>query len=463
MSSDLSPGDLLRGPAGGPVEPEPDGRQPVGQAPAGASPADAVAPLPWTGERFIPCEGGPEIYYEHAHRYLMARPVAAGRVVVDLASGEGYGAAWLAEVAHRVTGFDVDASTVEHARARYRHHANLEFAVADIQRVPLPDGVADVVTCFEAIEHVHEPELVVAEAARILRPGGVLLVSTPDKAVYSDARDYNNEFHLHELYRPELEALLAEHFPERTTLGQRLVAGSLTYPLDGSRLDGHDRATLLVAPGFDDGEAGPRALPDPLYVVVACRRPGGGDGAAGEVPLGAASVLVDPDELLLDRYRRSLEPAALERLLDHLRDQDEELDRARAQLAEDARTLARLERELRDSQPGGKPPVLAVAPPGSSREEIQKVLRRQQELVYRLSLDLDAANELNVRLLAELEVQRRAVVALQAPAGATDGSTVPAASRRRDLLARARSLASHPRVPAPARAVLRRVRRAVTR
>ncbi|MCW5579095.1 MAG: class I SAM-dependent methyltransferase, partial [Dokdonella sp.] len=75
-------------------------------------------PLPFTGERFTP-ECVREIWYEHWHRYAFARGLVAGKRVLDAACGEGYGSALLAAVAGSVTGVDVDADAIAHARARY--------------------------------------------------------------------------------------------------------------------------------------------------------------------------------------------------------------------------------------------------------------------------------------------------------------------------------------------------------
>ena len=110
--------------------------------------------LEWTGERYIPGEGGPEIFYEHAHRYLFARSLVAGRDVLDLASGEGYGSSWLATTATTVQGIDIEPDAVEHARERYGHLPGVTFSVGDILDVPFPDASFDVVVCFEAIEPV---------------------------------------------------------------------------------------------------------------------------------------------------------------------------------------------------------------------------------------------------------------------------------------------------------------------
>lgn len=399
------------------------------------APVDAAAasPLAWTGERFIPTEGGSEIYYEHAHRYLMARTVLAGVSVVDLASGEGYGAAWLAEVAQTVVGIDIDAASVHHARRKYGEKANLRFAQGDIQEPPLADGCADAVTCFEAIEHVPDPRRVLEETLRILKPGGLFLVSTPNKALYTDARDYTNEFHVHEFYLAELEELLEEFFPGYVLLGQRVIAGSLTWPLrpaTGAAGADEERVAVSVAPGFEPDQAvDPESAVEPLYVVALCRAPG---DPVDTSPFPDPSVLVDPEELLLDAYRQAIPPAEWKRL--HLA-----MDR-RGGLLEDARReVQELRRRLIDS-------------------EHQADYRRQQRTAMRLSDDLQASMELNERLVAELHAAQRSIVqwelASRSPldTAAPDGPAIPPQPTSRlmraatpHLVAGARHLLAHAR------------------
>ena len=418
--------------------------------------------LPWTGERFIPNEGGPEIYYEHAHRYLLARELLAGTVVVDLASGEGYGAAWLAEVAESVVGVDIDDVSVKHARARYAQHGNLQFAVGDIQALPLADQCADAVTCFEAIEHVEDPRAVVEEVVRILRPGGLLLVSTPNKAVYADERAYENEFHVHEFYLPDLELLLGEYFAERDLVGQRVVGGSLTWRLAGlpeGGATGHG-AGVLVAPGFgESGTCEPASMAEPMYVMAACRL----EGPPRVGPsLPGASILVDPEELLLERYRQSEKTS--DELHAEIRDRDSQLERARAQLAayeEQATLLRRRIREL-DEEPrgrdGGRP-----AEPTAESESLHATLLAHQQLAGRLSRDLDAATELNVRLIAELRAQQTVLARLQRPPvrPTRRSRRLPTVATR--VAARLSSFTAVPglvpAVPARLRAAARRARR----
>ena len=82
-----------------------------------------------TPERIVPWAPDAQVIYEHYHRYLWTQPLVAGRRVLDLGSGEGFGAALLADTAAAVTGVDVDVPTVEHSRANYQA-PNLSYRVA---------------------------------------------------------------------------------------------------------------------------------------------------------------------------------------------------------------------------------------------------------------------------------------------------------------------------------------------
>ena len=185
--------------------------------------------LPFTGERFVPGVQG-EIWIEHWHRYHFAARWAAGKRVLDVACGEGYGTALLARVAAEATGVDISEQAVAHAKGEYATIANAKFLCAPCTRIPLPDASVDVAVSFETIEHIHEQEAFIAELARVLVPGGVLLLSCPNKLEYTDKRDYHNEFHVKELYRAELAQLVGARFPHATWFGQRPAFYSVIAP-----------------------------------------------------------------------------------------------------------------------------------------------------------------------------------------------------------------------------------------
>src|SRR4029079_919113 len=109
------------------------------------------AELEFTGERYVPGTTG-EIAHEHWHRYAFVRAFVAGRRVLDVACGEGYGSALLCDTAAHVTGVDIDTRTLAHARATYAGRANLAFVEGSAAALPLPDPCVDVVVSFETIE-----------------------------------------------------------------------------------------------------------------------------------------------------------------------------------------------------------------------------------------------------------------------------------------------------------------------
>src|SRR5213076_2544358 len=135
-------------------------------------------------------------------RYALSLNFVEGKSVLDIASGEGYGAALLASKAQSVTGVDIDPQTVMHAKHTYCN-PKLTFMVGSCDDIPLPDGSFDVVTSFETIEHHDKHEEMLDEIKRVLKPDGVLIISSPNRLTYSDEPGYKNPFHVKELYYDE--------------------------------------------------------------------------------------------------------------------------------------------------------------------------------------------------------------------------------------------------------------------
>jgi len=188
--------------------------------------------LEWTGERYLPEIGG-SIELEHLHRYLFAREFVAGKRVLDIASGEGYGSALLADAAGSVIGVDISEDAVAFAKSKYSR-SNLEFRAGSCAAIPLGDHCIDVVVSFETIEHHTQHEQMMLEIKRVLTPGGILIISCPDKLEYSDRPGYSNPYHVRELYRDEFKSLLDQHFAQHNLLGQRIVYGSAVVAEEGA-------------------------------------------------------------------------------------------------------------------------------------------------------------------------------------------------------------------------------------
>lgn len=181
--------------------------------------------LPFTGERMTSSVQG-QIEFEHLHRYCIARDLCDGLDVLDVASGEGYGAAILAGLARSVVGVEIDQESVDHARAHYASD-KLHFLCGDAMALPLEDASIDLVVSFETLEHLADQARFLAEVRRVLRPSGMLLVSTPERMVYSAAGSDPNPYHVLELTEAEFCTLLSRHFASSQVLRQRPVLGSL--------------------------------------------------------------------------------------------------------------------------------------------------------------------------------------------------------------------------------------------
>jgi SAM-dependent methyltransferase len=222
----------------------------------------AVA-LTWTGER-LTTETSGQVEIEHLHRYFFARSLCRGLDVLDVASGEGYGSALLAQVAKSVVGVEIAVETVGYAQAAYRM-PNLTFLQGDARRIPCADDSFDAVVSFETLEHFYEHEAFLAEVRRVLRPGGMFIISSPERDVYSPAGGTPNPYHVRELTHSEFSALLRSNFQQVSMYAQRPLLGSAlmveefgAQPSPLLTFERRDQSLFEVSVG----------LPRPIYLVA---------------------------------------------------------------------------------------------------------------------------------------------------------------------------------------------------
>ena len=249
-------------------------------------------------ERFVPGgEPGQVIEVEHLARYWWASGLVAGARVLDAGCGVGYGTALLAAAGTReITGVDVAADAVA---AAAEAHPLARFTTADIRELPFPDEAFDVVVCFEVIEHIRDQDSVIAELARVLAPGGVLAISSPNRGVYPAG----NPHHVHEYTPQELHMALSAHFGHVELLRQLdWVASAVFSDAEMSRdrlleLDVEVAKPVRANPAsatYTVGLASDAALPDLRSRVVL--------GGVEELRVGlqAPALARERDQLRLD-------------------------------------------------------------------------------------------------------------------------------------------------------------------
>ncbi len=206
--------------------------------------------IEFTGERVIPGQVEADLWSEHFARYAFARRYAAGKAVLDAGCGSGYGSADLANEARSVTGIDFSPDAVSYAASNYRLLENLYFAAGSCEQLPFRSAVFDLVVGFEVIEHLANYRAFIAEAARVLKPEGLFVVSTPNKRYYAETRAETgpNPYHRHEFEAAEFEAELRAAFGHVCLMVQNRVASFAFYkvksfwPTD-ARMDGSAGST----------------------------------------------------------------------------------------------------------------------------------------------------------------------------------------------------------------------------
>jgi len=183
------------------------------------------------GERIL-ADDDSRMVREHMDRYRFAlRFVEPTSQVLDCACGTGYGSVLLGQRSEDVVAVDLSKEAIQFCRARYAA-SGVRFEMGNAEELKFESDSFDLYVCFETIEHVPNPEKLLAEAVRVLKPGGRLLVSTPNR-VFSGlgpGEKPSNPFHLQEWSLKEFHTMLSRHFGRVSHYVQRVKSPNKFHP-----------------------------------------------------------------------------------------------------------------------------------------------------------------------------------------------------------------------------------------
>lgn len=195
---------------------------------------DREAGLQLTGERTLPGIGRENYWFRrHEAAYAWASAWASGRsawLAVDAGCGEGYGASMLADAAGCCIAVDLDLAAARHVRRFYSQDGRSRGAVLPVAgnlcSLPIRDSAAQLIVSLQVIEHLWDPARFLDECRRVLRPGGHLIISTPNRLTFSPGVRRGerppNPFHVEEFDADQITGLLsAAGLPGERILGLR--------------------------------------------------------------------------------------------------------------------------------------------------------------------------------------------------------------------------------------------------
>lgn len=166
-----------------------------------------------------------------------------GDVVLDLACGSGYGSSILSQVPQTVVyGGDIDAGTIEACKAEWADHERIQFETMDATALRFEDNFFDVIVSLETIEHLTAYREMVAEFARIIKPGGTAVISTPNIKISSPGGKIINPYHTQEFTYDELYDILKQEFSRVALSGQKYTR----YHADAGVTAKHFTENLLL-------------------------------------------------------------------------------------------------------------------------------------------------------------------------------------------------------------------------
>ncbi len=320
----------------------------------------------FTGERVIPGLVDADLLNEHLSRYRFADRFRGGRTL-DVGCGMGYGTADI--------GIDVAFDAVSYARS---HSPNARFVQASADALPFAAESFDRITAFEVIEHIAAWPDLLTEARRVLKPAGVLLVSTPNKSYYAEMRAKTgpNAFHVHEFEHAEYEAALYAVFPHVRIWAQNHTAAIAFAPLN---------------PGCATLEAEGDPLPEQAHFFVA---------ACSMLPIEYSDLyawMPGTGNVLRERERH------IARLEGELAQKDQWLAQLKADHAELHRRHEAALAEVKERSLWAIQVAQDVEARDARIRELQSELAERLDWAHRLDLQIAAADAGIARLEKEVE------------------------------------------------------------
>lgn len=271
-------------------------------------------------ERLMPARA--EEMYNLLTSYSFARRYTGGGAVLDIGwESIGQGTGLLAESAGSVVGL-TGSSEALRAAPELLAAPNVSYQRSDLPKLSHEDSSFDMAAAFEVIEKFDEPEELVTEVKRVLKEGGVFVVSTPDKQAHSNDRSYRDASNKQEMYAPQFREMLERHFAHVELYRQGSAAGGFVLPANGLSEARAETVGLNTRPS-------PSAEPPvSLFVLAVCS-----DSAAWKESGGQPYLLLDRDRHIFEEYADSREDVEL------LREEIQRLQHTEVQAFQDSLRL----------------------------------------------------------------------------------------------------------------------------
>jgi 2-polyprenyl-3-methyl-5-hydroxy-6-metoxy-1,4-benzoquinol methylase len=169
-----------------------------------------------TGERILPTKEGETslVYARHRFAYQYVSQFVAGKEVVDIGCGTGYGCSLLSEKSERILGIDYDASAVDYCQKNYGK-SNIEFRNINACSLKLNEQF-DVAISFQVIEHIADLSEFIQRIKNVVRPNGTIFISTPN---VRKTEKTDNPFHCNEMDYGRFNSLLSQNFDQFKVFG----------------------------------------------------------------------------------------------------------------------------------------------------------------------------------------------------------------------------------------------------